>query len=142
MCTIISIKGIQNSLLHNKKRKCFYTMATEGTYSMNVRIATKTIDMMVAGRFSQEKAEAFIKDYQSKVGGIKADEYTLKFDCRDLEIVTPEMIPSLENCFQMYKSSGFKKVEVGIKKSPIIKMQINRLGRGVGMTNLEIAEIY
>ncbi|MFJ7933244.1 hypothetical protein [Sporosarcina sp. NPDC096371] len=117
-------------------------MATEGSYTMNVSIATKTIDVRIVGRFSQAKAEAFIKDYQSKVGSIKADEFTLKLDCGDMDIVTPEMIPALESCFQMYKASGFKKVEFGIKKNPVIKMQMARLGRGAGMTNLEIAEIY
>lgn len=76
------------------------------------------------------------------VSQIKADEFTLKFDCRDLEVVTQEMVPSLMNCLQMYKETGFKKVEVGIKKSPVIKMQLSRLGRNAGLTNLEVAEIY
>ncbi|PLS19286.1 hypothetical protein CVD28_02415 [Bacillus sp. M6-12] len=117
-------------------------MATVGTYTMNVNRVGKTIDMTVSGTFTPEKAQAFIKDYQAKVGSIKADEFVLKFDCRDLEIVTQEMIPNLENCFKMYMASGFKKVEVGIQKKPIIKMQLSRLARNVGLTNLEVLEIY
>ncbi|RDW16186.1 hypothetical protein [Oceanobacillus chungangensis] len=117
-------------------------MANEGSYTMKVNQGNKTIDMTVSGSFTPEKAEEFVADYKRIVAGVKANEYTLKFDCRDLNVVTQEMIPPLEFCMKLYKESGFEKVEVGIKKSAIIKMQLNRIARSAGLTNFEVAEIY
>jgi len=116
-------------------------MAT-GTYSMSVMAVQKTVEMTVSGSFTPEKAQEFIADYQSQIGKIKADEFVLKFDCRDLAVVTQDMIPDLESCFALYKSSGFKMVEVGIKKSAVLKMQLSRLARKQGLTNFEVQEIY
>eukprot|EP00130_Batrachochytrium_dendrobatidis_P008605 XP_006683480.1 hypothetical protein BATDEDRAFT_28986 [Batrachochytrium dendrobatidis JAM81] len=117
-------------------------MAKEGSYEMKVNQGSKTIDMTVSGTFTPEKAQEFVADYKLTVAGVKANEYTLKFDCRELDVVTQEMVPNLEFCMNLYQESGFEKVEVGIKKSAIIKMQLNRIARNVGLTNFEVAEIY
>ncbi|MFS0674432.1 hypothetical protein [Ornithinibacillus sp. 179-J 7C1 HS] len=114
----------------------------DGTYTMKVNPAKKTIEMTVSGTFTPEKAQQFIDDYQSKVASINASEFVLEFDCRDLDVVTKAMIPTLENCLQLYKSSGFKKVEVGISKSAIISMQLKRLANNVGLTNFEVIQKY
>ncbi|MEH7237974.1 hypothetical protein [Bacillus sp. JJ1562] len=114
----------------------------EGTYTMNVNHDKKTVDMTVSGTFTPEKAQQFINDYQSKISSINASEFILEFDCRDLDVVTQEMIPNLENCLTLYKSSGFKKVEVGIRNKPIISMQLKRLARNVGLTSFEVVQKY
>ena len=115
----------------------------EGKYTMNVNRVKKSIDMTVSGTFTSEQASKFIADYNSKLNGINANEYVLNFDCRDLNLVTQDMIPSLEACLQMYNKTGFNKVVVGIKKgSPILKMQLSRLARNNGLKNLSIEEIY
>ncbi|WML42646.1 hypothetical protein [Neobacillus sp. PS3-40] len=116
-------------------------MAKEGYYSIKVNPSTKTIDMVVSGTFTPEKALQFVNDYQSKVGTIKAGEFILKCDCRELDVVTQDMIPDLENCYRLYQSSGFNKVVIEIKKSPVIKMQLSRIGRNTGLTNLEFVEV-
>ena len=122
-------------------KEVFFIMA-EGIYTMNVNVVEKTIDMTVSGTFTPEKAKQFINDYQQKVSSINASEFILEFDCRDLDVVTKEMIPDLENCLTLYKSSGFKKVEVGIKKSAIISMQLKRLANNVGLTTFEVIQKY
>lgn len=109
---------------------------------MSVNSANKTVDMTVSGTFTPEKAQQFISDYESKIAAINASEYVLEFDCRDLDVVTKEMIPNLESCLALYKTSGFKKVEVGIKKSAIISMQLKRLANNVGLTNFEVVQKY
>lgn len=114
-------------------------MAT-GSYSMNVNTGKKTIDMTVSGSFTPEKAQEFINEYQSKTSAIKADEFILQFDCRDLNLVTQEMIPDLKNCFRLYHSSGFKKIVIEIKKSAVLKMQLSRLARNTGLSNVEVIE--
>jgi len=114
----------------------------EGTYTMSVNPATKTVDMTVSGTFTPEKAQQFVNDYQSRIAKINASEYVLEFDCRDLDVVTQDMIPNLESCLALYKSSGFKKVEVGIRKSAIISMQLKRLAKNVDLTNFEVVQKY
>ncbi|MFT4416398.1 hypothetical protein ACLM5H_21265 [Fredinandcohnia humi] len=114
----------------------------EGSYTMNVNLEKKTVDMTVSGTFTPEKAQQFINDYQHKLSSINASEFVLEFDCRDLDVVTQEMIPNLENCLALYKSTGFKKVEVGIRKSAIISMQLKRLARNVGLTTFEVVQKY
>ena len=115
----------------------------EGRYTINVNRVKKSIDMTVSGTFTPEQANKFIADYNSKLSGINAGEYVLNFDCRDLNLVTQDMIPSLEACLQMYNKTGFNKVVAGIKKgSPILKMQLSRLARNNGLKNLSIEEIY
>lgn len=114
----------------------------EGTYTMNVDSGKKTIAMTVSGTFTPEKAKQFINDYEQKLSSINTNEFILEFDCRDLDVVTKEMIPDLENCLMLYKSSGFKKVEVGIKKSAIIAMQLKRLANNVGLPAFEIIQKY
>ncbi|WP_332650966.1 hypothetical protein [Lysinibacillus sp. 54212] len=115
----------------------------EGKYTMVVNSSKKSVDMMVSGSFTPEQANKFIADYNSKLSGIKADEFVLNFDCRDLNLVTQDMIPSLEACFQLYSKTGFNKVVIGIpKNSPILKMQLGRLGRNNKLNNLSVEEIY
>lgn len=115
----------------------------DGKYTMVVNRVKKSVDMMVSGTFTPEQANKFIADYNSKISSIKSDEFVLNFDCRDLDLVTQDMIPSLEACFQMYSKTGFDKVIIGIKKgSPILKMQLGRLGRNNGLKNLSVEEIY
>lgn len=114
-----------------------------GSYTMAVNSIKKSVDMTVSGSFTPQQAEKFIADYNSKVSSIKADEFVLNFDCRDLNLVTQDMIPSLEACFQLYSKTGFNKVVIGIKKnSAILKMQLGRIGRNNGLKNLSIEEIY
>lgn len=122
-------------------KEVFFIMA-EGTYTMSVNRGEKTIEMTVSGTFTTEKAKQFIDDYQQKISSINASEFILEFDCRDLDVVTQKMIPELENCLSLYNSSGFKKVEVGIKKSAIISMQLKRLANKVGLTSFEVIQKY
>ena len=115
----------------------------EGKYTMNVNRVKKSIDMTVSGTFTPEQANKFVADYNSKISGINANEFVLNFDCRELDLVTQDMVPSLEACLQMYNKTGFNKVVIGIKKgSPILKMQLSRLGRNNGLKNMSIEEMY
>lgn len=117
-------------------------MANEtGSFTIKVNQAKKSVDMVIRGSFTPQKAVEFVNDYQTKVTSVEAKDFTLKLDCSDLNVVTPAMIPDLENCYRMYGSSGFGKVLFEIKKNPIIKMQLSRIARTTGLTNVEIVEI-
>lgn len=91
--------------------------------------------------WTPQQVDEFVKDYQRKVSSIDAKLFDLKVDCTDMDIITQDMIPRLENSFREYKETGFKKVIFTIKKNPIIKMQLNRVARNTGLTNAEVVEV-
>ncbi|MCT6924788.1 MULTISPECIES: hypothetical protein [Bacillales] len=114
---------------------------SQGQYSIQVNSAGKVVNMKVSGTFTPEKAQEFINDYNRQIGKISANEYDLRFDCRGLNVVTQEMTPHLEGCFKLYNESGFKNIIIEIDRSAVLKMQLARLGRNVGLTNLKIEEV-
>ncbi|RUL48197.1 hypothetical protein [Lysinibacillus antri] len=116
-------------------------MSQIGSYSIIVNQAKKSIDMSVKGTFTPQQAESFHKDYQSKVASINASNFILKVDCKDMNIITQDMLPALEVSFKMYKESQFNKVEFIIQKSPVVKMQLNRIARNTGLLNSEVVEV-
>lgn len=88
----------------------------EGFYTIQVNSLQKVVNMEVGGSFTPEKVEEFLKDYHKNINPIPAAQYELRFDCRSLDILTQDMVPHLQGCFELYKSSGFKNVVVEIKK--------------------------
>lgn len=115
-------------------------MPKQGSFSININPTAKVVDMIIVGTFTPQQVEEFVKDYQQKISNIDAKLFDLKVDCTDMDVITQDMIPKLENSFRMYKSTGFKKVIFTIKKNPIIKMQLNRVARNTGLTNVEVVE--
>ena len=113
---------------------------TTGSYQIQLNQAAKTIDIAVRGSFTPEQAKAFHQDYQAKVGSIQANDYILRVDSKDMNIITQDMLPKLEISFTMYKNSNFKAIEVAIMRSAVIKMQLNRVARTVGLANFSIIE--
>ncbi|MNV61571.1 hypothetical protein D3C71_1540830 [compost metagenome] len=62
-------------------------------------------------------------------------------DCTGLNVSSPDVLPMLEQCFILYKDSGFKKVIFTIKSNPILKMQLARVARSTKLENYEIREV-
>lgn len=110
-------------------------------YTIKVNSLKKEVEMEVSGTFTPEKAEAFIEEYTNKVNTINAADFTLRLDCTSLDVVTQQQIPELEKCYVLYRESGFKKVIFEIHNNNIVKMQLNRLARKAGLTNVEISEV-
>lgn len=106
-----------------------------GSYTLGLKKDKKEMHVMVEGHLTPGQAENFIKEYQKHTSSIDATEFALILDVKSMEVVTKEMTPALENCFKLYKSSGFKDVvfQLSEKNSTIIKMQLTRLLRGVGL---------
>jgi len=111
----------------------------KGHYTMGINLAKKEMNITIIGNFSNEQAQQFISDYNAKVKTINASEYILRIDCKDLNVVTPDLVESLEACYALYKSSNFKQVIFEISKAAIIKMQLSRIARKVGL-NAEFIE--
>ncbi|MUK88250.1 hypothetical protein GMD78_07580 [Ornithinibacillus sp. L9] len=116
-------------------------MAKEGSYDIKVNSVAKSIDMVIKGTFTPEQVEAFVKDYTSKVQSVQAADYTLNVDSTDMDVLTQEMVPSMENSIKMYQQSGFDKMVIKIKENAILKMQLNRILRNANFANAEIKEV-
>lgn len=131
-------------MLFNQKNRTHnegLDMEMAGSYSIKVNQAQQTIDMEVKGSFTPEQAEAFHRDYTTKVGSIEPGKYTLNVDCTSMNIITQDMVPKLEHSFGLYKESAFNKIVFSIKENPIVKMQLNRIARNAGLTNAEVVNI-
>ncbi|KAF4325451.1 hypothetical protein G195_000919 [Phytophthora kernoviae 00238/432] len=75
---------------------------------------------------------------QDTIAPINTKEYELNIDCKKLNVTAPEIVPLLEGCLQMFKKDEYKKVVLTLENNAILKMQLSRLGRSVGLDNLEI----
>ena len=128
-------------IINYLKKEGNIIMTKTGEYSIKVNKATKVIEISIIGSFTPEQAKAFHTDYQAKVSSIVAEDFILKVDCTDMNIITQEMLPKLEISFNMYKESGFKEVQFIIKQSATIKMQLNRVARNTGLTNAVVVEL-
>lgn len=111
-----------------------------GQYNMRISSAEKEMNITIVGNFTNEQAQQFVEDYNSKVALIKATDFTLRLDCKDLNVITPALVESLEACYALYKSSGFNKVIIEISKTAILKMQLSRIARKIGL-DAEILEV-
>ena len=112
----------------------------KGHYTMNVNRAKKELNIMIVGNFTTEQAQRYASDYNANVKSINPSEYVLRLDCRDLNVITQDLVDSLEACYSLYQSSRFNKVIIEIKQVAILKMQLNRLARKVGL-NCDIVEV-
>ncbi|MFJ5624375.1 hypothetical protein ACIQD3_16940 [Peribacillus loiseleuriae] len=110
-------------------------------YSIKVNEGKKVVDMFVGGSFTPIDVQNFVKDYQKIVASVDVASYQLIIDCTTMDLLTQEMVPSLENSYRMYKESGFEKVIFTIKENAILKMQLSRLARNTGLTNVEVVNV-
>lgn len=113
----------------------------EKYYKIDVKKSLNLVEMSIVGTWQHKIVEDFVRDYSNMVSSIDVTNFDLKIDCTDMNVITQDMIPALENSYKMYKSSGFKKVIFLIKKSPVIKMQLNRVARNTGLSNSEFVEV-
>lgn len=111
-----------------------------GTFSFAPNSALKTLNVVVEGTISTEDAGRFIQEYNTIVDGFDPTQYEIILDCTTLNVSSPDTLPMLEQCYILYKESGFKKVTFTIAKSPVLKMQLSRVARAVKLENYEIIE--
>ena len=110
-------------------------------YSIKVNRIKKVVEMMVGESFTDEDVKNFVNDYLKNMSSIDTSAYTLEVDCTTMKVVEAKMAPKLEASFNMYKESGFNKVIFQISKNTVLKMQLNRIARGAGLTNSEVVEV-
>jgi hypothetical protein len=97
----------------------------------------------VFGSFTPTDANDFLHDYLTNVKTFDAKQCELIFDCKKLNITGTDiktgvdMTILLKACIEQYKKDGFKKVTFNCDKNLILKMQLSRLSKQVGLPNFE-----
>lgn len=109
-----------------------------GSFILKTDAANKVLNIELEGSFSQEDGLRSISAYQDTIAPINTQEYNLNIDCKKLNVTAPEIVPLLEGCLAMFKKDGYKKIVLTLENNSILKMQLSRLGRSVGLDNLEI----
>ncbi|MBY9078480.1 hypothetical protein KIH86_00810 [Paenibacillus sp. HN-1] len=112
-----------------------------GTFNLKTDKASQTLQVSVGGTFTSEDAGRFINEYNSTVATFDPKQYEIVLDCTGLNVSSPDVLPMLEQCYVLYKNSGFKKVIFTIKSNPILKMQLSRVARATKLENYEIQEV-
>ena len=112
-----------------------------GNFNFSPSPETQALKVKVEGAMSQEDAGRFIQEYNDQVSKFDPTQYEIILDCTTLNVSSPDVLPMLEQCYIMYKESGFKKVVFTIAKNPILKMQLGRVARTTKLDNYEIVEV-
>lgn len=109
-----------------------------GKFILNTDASKKVPHIELEGSFSQEDGLRSISAYQDTIASINTKDYDLDIDCKRLNVTAPEIVPLLEGCLAMFKKDEYKKVVLTLENNAILKMRLARLGRTVGLDNLEI----
>ncbi|MBY0201723.1 hypothetical protein NKT34_16775 [Paenibacillus polysaccharolyticus] len=109
-----------------------------GKFNLQTDASNKVLHIELEGSFSQEDGLRSISAYQDTISAINTKEFNLDIDCKKLNVTAPEIVPLLEGCLAMFKKDEYKKVVLTLENNAILKMQLARLGRTVGLDNLEI----
>ena len=109
-----------------------------GSFAFDVNHGEKIMNIMVEGMFSPQDAEAYICEYNKNVSKIEPKKFEVMFDATKLKCTSQEVLPLLENCMNMYKQAGFKKIKMSMGNSTIVKSQVKRVIDKAGLTNVEI----
>lgn len=112
-----------------------------GSYNLAADTAAKRLDVKVEGTMSAEDAGGFIEQYNKVISTFDPSEYEIVLDCTTLNVSTSDVLPMLEQCYILYKQSGFHKVVFTIAKNPVLKMQLSRVARATKLDNYEIIEL-
>lgn len=108
-----------------------------GQFSFNNNVGQKIFNIKINGAMSVTDGMNFISQYKKNTGAITPSDYTLEFECEHLQVSTKDSAEKLEECFKMYKQSNFKKIVFKVGSNSILKMQLNRIGKTIGLSNYE-----
>ncbi len=106
-----------------------------GNYKVSV--TATAVNVMCEGNFTPEDAQAFVKEFNKQVASITPAKYHLSLDASKLAVSPAEMQEILKGCLTLYKSLGFNQISLRIGDNVILKMQLQRLAKEVGLSSIE-----
>lgn len=110
------------------------------TYKISKSIAAKKLEIEVGDQMTLTEAQRFVKEFSMNVESITPSQFDLHINCKNMKVLTQDLAQQLEQAIEMYKQAGFKQVTFLMPSEVFLKMQISRLCRKVGLTNVEIRE--
>ncbi|GAA0455710.1 hypothetical protein [Alkalibacillus silvisoli] len=108
-------------------------MAEKGGYNFSIDQGSKTVNLEVNGQYDPEKQAQFVQDYNNIIKQVNPVEYTLFADCSSMGVTSQEYIDRLGGALGLYKESGFSKVVMDVGNQPVVKMQLSRVAKQVGL---------
>lgn len=115
------------------------SISSKGSYTITVDTKEKKVFLFVSGKAEPEAVQGFFNDYSQTVSNINPSGYELVVDCKEMQVETPDMLEKLGASFSLYNETGFKQITFEVS-SAVVKMQINRIARNVGLTNAQVIE--
>lgn len=112
-----------------------------GRYEMSLNTSKREGRMTIIGKWNDDDVQAFFKDYQATYGSINGKDYTLIFDCTNMNVVSPDMMGGLEACMKLYTETGFKKVIFEVLDNPLFKRQLERAAKKGNVPNFEVVVV-
>ena len=91
------------------------------------------MEIVVGDQMTTADAKGFAQEYSTNVASLTPAQYVLEINCKGMKVLSQEMAQLLEKAIMMYKQTGFKKVVFLMPNETILKMQISRLCRKVGL---------
>lgn len=111
---------------------------TVTTYKIEKNLVAKKLNICVGDQITLAEAEKFEKEFQSVVSSIDTGDFELHIDSTNMKVLTQDMAVKLSGAMKLYQQAGFKKIVIEITQNTVLKMQISRLLREVGLTNAEV----
>ena len=112
-------------------------------YELKLDQTKKILFAKALGSFGPTDANNFVDDYNKILKSVTTKEFELKFDCKELKVSGKDaksgvdMTTMLKACLEMYKKDGFKNIVFDCG-SLVLKMQVRRLVKEVGLPNVTI----
>lgn len=96
--------------------------------------AIKALIVKLSGFAQAEKSGSYVDLFRQCASRVPVQEYSLIIDSGELKTFPPAVLPVLEESYQLYMSTGFKKVTLVNPKEGVARMQLSRVARKVGFT--------
>lgn len=106
--------------------------------SFKFTTAPQQIDATVEGTFTPSDAQAFLAEYNKAITKVTPAQATLSITTTGLAVSSKDMQEILKGCIELYKSTGFKKVVMITGDNVIVKMQLQRLAKEIGFSEIVI----
>ena len=102
-------------------------------YKMKIDQTNKEFTIDFSGFFTKESLAPYVPEFKNNIDSIICKDYHLILDGRKLSVFKQEFIPVLEECFEIYNATGFKKITMHLSENLACKIQLERIAKKVNL---------
>ena len=107
-----------------------------GTF--NFSTAGNVMKVSLSGNFDKPTVANFVARYKTEVAKINPSTCELAIEISQMQVQTADMQDTLQACFKLYGSTGFKKIKMNCGDNVVLAMQARRIAKSCGLTNVEV----